>query len=117
MPDKKELFVTRLLQQTSAGKVKWEPTMEERVFQASFPSYSVKIWTEEAFDIETAYVIGIFNDSGTQIERMDNRELKEAGLVHAWTVMRDLHQLARRQALGVEQALDSLLDSLDDDDD
>ena len=45
MADKLHAFVRAIRSRTEEGKVNWEPTVDEGVFQAAFPNYTVRIWT------------------------------------------------------------------------
>jgi len=110
--------VKQLGTRTSEGSVAWEETGKEGVFQASFPNYSVRIsrsWHdfEESYD----YYLRLYNQNGSVIE-----EVTQAGLAgpdlsgpEAYQLLEELYEGARRKAMGVDQALDTILDNLDDD--
>lgn len=108
-------LVQRLNAKTLAGGVVWERTSTRNAFQTSFPTFVVRLaetW-EEGADAPD-YVISIRDESGLTIERATDVEL--TGAVpdsNAFSVMRDLYNLARRQALNVDSALDSLLTELE----
>jgi hypothetical protein len=85
------------------GELKWEPTSGESTFQTSFPKYSVSI-THVAGD----YLIRLFNESGRHIESVSSSELYSGGFEKAG----ELFELARRNALQVDNALDELVGEL-----
>ena len=108
-------LVEGLLAKTKSGDVVWERTSSPDVFQAAFPSYTVRVSTRrsenqlEALD----YVVSILDEAGTTIERASDVDLTKAlGGVSAYQLMQELYALARRQALGVDGALDTLLSEL-----
>lgn len=50
------------------------------------------------------------------MESFDDEELKASGKSDSYKILKEIYETARRQALGTEQALDELLNALDDDD-
>ena len=116
--DKLLVLIQRLSDQTNQGNVKWEKTVDDGVFQASFPGYSIHILTRtsripQASDPD--YVLEIYNDDGVLIEQADDVDFKDLGLdPPIFTTMEQMYTKARRMAMGVDRALDSLLGSLDD---
>jgi len=113
MPDKKVLLLQKLLVQTKMGRVKWERTVDDGVFQAGFPGYSIKM--RKVFDEETyLIIINIYNDEGSVVERITDNDVLTLGWSNAISAIAELYETARRQAMGVENALDSLIASLED---
>jgi len=104
-------LVLSLLRQTNNGKLGWDQTEKVDVFQASFPRYSVRIYTEQKSPFQMDYIIQIINDMGEIIEEVADTELNSV-MDDAYRDMKDLFESARRNAMGVEQALDDLLDFL-----
>ena len=112
-------LVTRLLQKTRLGELNWEATAERTVYQLSFPKYTVRLWEAASQqDVEANdFVIAVYNEMGKQIEKASDVALADAtgsSDVSAFQAMKELHDLARHRALGVDDALDSLLSSLDE---
>ena len=105
-----------LSNKTMAGEVTWETTEREQVFQISFAENSVRIRTEIDFQNEsTDYLIGLYNARGVLMEEVSDTGLKD-DIPYAYIVMKDLFEAARRQALGVEKAINDILSKLTGDD-
>jgi hypothetical protein len=121
--DKISRLVEKLHQQTLDGKVKWEKTAGPGCFLTVFPDYGVRVRTREMIDDpivrsrvagspllyqevadKTFVVLEIVNTNGVVIEE-----------AKAFDVPRlpSLYELARRQALDVEKAVDDLLAALE----
>jgi hypothetical protein len=107
-------LIQALSQQTKDGLISWEATTVEDTFQISFANYSVRISSRPTQAPDTFgmdYVLQIFNADGTTIAEVDDVELNPYW-TPAYRVMKDLHDAARRQALGIDRALDELLNTL-----
>ena len=100
-----------LVTQTENGSLQWAQTETSDMFQASFPRYSVRLYTQQASSIEVDYVLQILNELGEIVEEVSDPDLKEV-MEGSYKVMRRLHDAARRSAMGVESALDEILDFL-----
>lgn len=116
-------LVDRLYRHTVTGRIAWSETEEEGVFQTAFPTYAVRISHRPSqTDIEGVdYVISIFESEGRLIEEITDAgvaaEYSEEFSRRAYGDMQELHETARRQAMGVEAALDAILAELDDHED
>jgi|ERR1017187_1474884 hypothetical protein len=101
-------LVKRLHAKTKAGEIRWEQTTANGVFQTAFPSYTVKLAKRGA-----DYSISILDEMGTTLESSDDAQLAAAFPERSvYQTMRELYDMARRVALGVNEALDSLLGEL-----
>jgi hypothetical protein len=111
MPDAKlAALIRKLSQKTNENSVQWEKTVEPEVFQASFPGYTIQI-TNDAGDI----ILRIYNDEGALMEEAKDTEFTRDHIPGGpFTVMNGMFTKARRKALGVDQALDTLLSELGD---
>jgi hypothetical protein len=121
MADKTVAFVQALVDRTNKGHVHWARTVDEGVFQASFPGYSVKVAKESQYDPEdqsTSYyhVIRIYDKDGSLVEEILVYQLNKRGWKEAHESVARLYEAARREAMGVEQALDTLLKELEKED-
>lgn len=105
-------LITVLLQQTGNGSLKWDQTEHSDMFQASFPRFSVRIYQKDLNPIEIDYALQIINDEGEIVEEVSDPDLKHV-LENPYAKMRDLHDSARRSAMGVEEALDEILNFLE----
>jgi len=111
-------LVQKLYRRTDAESVEWEVTEIEGVFQAAFPEYTVRL-SMQLLDGHVPgsedYVISIFNAHGLKVEEVSDVDLAEE-LADSYEVMKHLYRAARRKAMGVDKALDSILSSLGEDD-
>ena len=108
-------LVQRLHGKTASGQVQWERTANEDVFQSSFPNYVVRVAVGPGPSSgSTEYFLTIRDEGGAVIESTSDRAISQALIApNAFTLMEELHTMARRQALGVDKALDSLLSELE----
>lgn len=92
---------------------------------AAFPNYAVQIRrTQSSVPGDLAYLITdrdpsyeyhleVHNQKGTLIEDISEREFsKEADNLDAHSVLAAIYEQARRMALGVDEALDALLQEI-----
>jgi hypothetical protein len=105
-------LVQVLLTQTEHGSLQWSTTESSDMFQASFPRYSVRLYKEVRNHMEVDYVLQILNDFGEIVEEVSDPDLVDV-LDTPFNKMRDLHESARRSAMGVESALDDILNFLE----
>ena len=107
-------LIERLSIKTHEGQLHWERTANPSIFQTSFPSYVVRLNVRQEADSTPDYVITVRGQDGTVLEQTSDVEISKAvPSSNAYTVMADLFARARRQALGVNEALDSLLSELE----
>lgn len=112
-------LLDRLIKKTEAGELKWEETAASNAFQVSFPNYTVILSEVESGDDAIDYVVELVNSDGRIIDRFSDVTLQQTDpntsgerLLH-FNRMKGLFEASRRQALGVDQALDELLRELD----
>lgn len=110
-------LVQTLEERTTNDIIHWESTAVEDVFQVGFSKYVVKLSRRPNQETDRAidYVISIFNESGTCIESIDDVQLQRASgnQGNIYPVLKSLYDEARRQALNVDGAVDSILSELD----
>lgn len=105
--EKLRKLIDRLLVKTRAAELQWAETSSQEAFQISFPSYSVELERSE----EGTY-IRIYNSEGKILDwTSDSNILQDSGWENRdeYKKIRELHELARRQALSVDKALEELL--------
>ncbi|WP_339541428.1 hypothetical protein [Pseudomonas sp. RA_5y_Pfl1_P24] len=105
-------LVDVLLSQTESGVLRWAATEKSDMFQASFPRYSVRLYPHERNPIEVDYILQILNELGDIVEEVSDPDLRSV-MERPFDVMRRLHDAARRSAMGVETALDDILNFLE----
>jgi hypothetical protein len=114
--DKYVRLVNRLVQLTREGSLTWESTVGMDTYQSSFPTYGVRIWSDERDGGELDYVLQIVNSEGTVIDEIRDTSFApgDFGQSSAFREMGDLFRLAKRKALGADEAIDRILKDLDD---
>jgi len=96
MADDKIIRLVRLLvEKTKAGEIKWEETSSLNNFECSLFNYSLLI---------SRQTLTVRNQEGNIIEEVDGEAPLQGGVQFS-----ELFELARRDALGVEKALDEIL--------
>ena len=112
-----ERRVQRLIDRTDQGKVSWEITADKGSYQASFPSYAVRLFARENdryADQEVDYVLTIHDESGEMVDEITDTALRESGFDEAYKKMGHLYNEARRKAMGVDKVIEDLLSELGD---
>ena len=107
-------LVKLVTRKTISNEIRWERTEKEGVFQHAFPNYVVRF--SERFVPDHSYpdyVLAILNQDGEIIEEITDPDAEREGLEEAYVTMREAYEMARRQAMGIERALDDLLRYLD----
>jgi len=100
------------MEKTDAVQLKWEEGSKKATFRVSFPEYTILLSIRPCADSpEDDYYISIFNSEGTLIEETSDRELATF-IPNAYQQMQSLYDKARRQALGVDKAIDNILENL-----
>lgn len=118
MADKLHIFVQVLAKRTSEGRIPWERTVNDGVYEAAFSDYTVRVFTRNSREgsDQSDIVINILDVDGQIIDEIDDETLAGAWRSgKAYQLLSEMYKLARRRALGVEHALDSLLWQLGDD--
>lgn len=109
-------LVIKLKQSTEGQKVPWEQTASESMFQATLSGFVVQIaQIEDRFSESVDYTIRILNKDGQLIDIVFPNQLQKTGLFqdqNAYDVMSEIFALARRKALGGDQALDAIISQL-----
>jgi hypothetical protein len=107
-------LVELLYVNSQSGKIAWEETEQESVYQVSFPEYSVRISHEsDNYNRGDELFVQIINSDGLVIEEASSEDIGSV-LDEAHTKMKNIHDIARRQALGVDEAVDSIVSNLND---
>ena len=117
------VLTNALYKRTLSGKIEWKETALDDVYQTSLANYSVSISLVEAQRGGDPDVrISIFNDEGELIESFSDEDLSPEWLsdlnvrIPPYRLMLGIYESARRIALGSEQAINDILEELDDDD-
>lgn len=115
MPDKNVAakmgqLVTTLLEQTNAGKLTWERMADPARFQAAFPRYTIQVNEDNSSLVgrNPSYWLSVVDQNGEVLERAEGTEVAMQGQVGRER-LKELYDLARRQALDVESAIEDIL--------
>ncbi len=115
MSSKRALLAERLFSKTKAGELNWQETADENVYQVAFPGYALHIGERE-FEDEPYIFIRLYNADGALMEDFDDGDLRNdvlpAGQASFYGMMLETYNSARRVAMGVERALDKILEEL-----
>jgi hypothetical protein len=119
MADQKMSELILLLhKKTHEGKVPWERTLDEDTFQATFKEYTLRLFSRPSREPEAEpdvkdYVLQIYNEEGALIEEVDDLDFNRDDLGrHPFVIMEEIHTVARRTVMGVQKAVNTLLDAL-----
>ena len=115
-------LTTSLYQRTIEGKIDWEITTMDGVYQTSLANHSIQISlqpsrTAEGDDIR----ISIINDEGNEVESFLDVDMKMEWFnaigedQHPYKIMLEFYHLVRRTALGAEKTISDILGELNDD--
>ena len=119
----------RLLQalhrKTLEGKLAWEDTVFENVYQTSFTNATVRIREEKSTRMTLAravdpkhaaqerYVMEILDSSGRTIDTFSNEDFGYE-IANPYTLMKEIYVNCRRQSVRLEQTLDEVLSELEE---
>lgn len=114
MDNSKIIKVIKVLYaKTLAKEVHWDTTQRSNSFVVSFPNYSVEL-TEDNGEMGIDYWLSIIDDEGETVESVSDNDLS-AAFPDAYSVMKQTFAEGRRIAMGVDKALDDILQLLDPD--
>jgi hypothetical protein len=105
------MLINNLHRLTLQNKLEWRQTERDDVFQVSFPDYAVRLSVRQSRQQSDAleYVVSLVNDVGDMIDQVGDEDFEDRS---NYGVLKEMYEMARRSALGVDQALDSILSQL-----
>ena len=115
-------LIQRLHKKTTEGSVQWERSfVEDKAFTTTMGRFSLSLRPrgDPDYPDQPDYILRIHSQDDTVIEEISNvtlRGVSEELNVNALQLLQETYTTARRQVLGVEGAVDSLLSELDKDD-
>jgi hypothetical protein len=119
--EKQKILVSRLLERTTNGDLRWRETIHKNAFQVSLKENSVLVRQKpgEIPDVDD-YEFQLINNEGQTVDSFLDLDLAKTEDVQAdkikwYRLCEELYDLARRTALGSEQVLNQILRDLDDD--
>lgn len=118
MADNKLVKLIELLAKRSdQGKVRWEKTLDDGVFQAAFSEgFSMRISERpsaqepEGSDV----VVTLYNEEGEVIEEFSDLDFRGDQIFgkHPYQIMKEIYTTARRTAMGAAKAIDTIIGEL-----
>ena len=97
-------IIAKLIERTDQGKVAWKPTASEQTFVAVIGNTSVRVTKGLVHSLE----LKVLDRAGREIYALDDNQSGEYRKDLA-----QLHEKARRFALGVDRQLEELLAELE----
>jgi hypothetical protein len=108
------LLIKTLKTRTEEGLISWNETEKDGVYQVAFPNYTIRVSIRMSEQLSYDYMVSIYNLDGKLIEEVSDPDLSSylGGDDNSYNFMRDLYDNARRNAMGVDKALDEILSKL-----
>ncbi|WP_202843108.1 hypothetical protein [Luteimonas saliphila] len=113
MTDKRlEKLVLLLAEKTDAGELPWEESEVSNAFHVSFTHGTARIEVRDSrqFAGDQEFILKIINSSGAEVERISDESSDVEG---AYALMKKTYEGARRKAMQVDIAIDSMIDDLE----
>jgi hypothetical protein len=110
-PDQIDKLVTRLTELTAQGKVEWQETANLNTYLAPVGKFTVSVG-KAGSEVYGGYSFQIF-DQGRAVDGALATFGDHPTSAQNWERLRNLHELARRNALHSEKVVLELLSSLD----
>jgi hypothetical protein len=117
--NKPTTIVSLLYDRTQTQLITWERTADDEKFQTSFTTYSVEVYKQPNHsDDGREYIatkLNIVDELGAIVEVIEAKDLsmRDLGGHDPEAVLEQIYDMARRIALGVEQAYDKLIKDLE----
>lgn len=109
-------LAVKLYTKTLANEITWSQSVDDDVFQISYPNFTIKIFERTSYNDSIDIVLQIFNENAVLVEEItdvDITNFKGYNDDRAFKFMRKLLNQARAQAIGVESVIDNILSTLD----
>ena len=113
MTDKRmEKLVSLLANKTRAGELAWEEAEVPYAFLVSFTHGTARIEVRDSrtFQGNQEFILKVLNSNGVEVERVSDETLE---INEAYSMMRSIYEGARRKAMNVDVALDSMIEDLE----
>jgi len=112
--DKLQVLISKLRQKTSEAGIAWEQTSNDSEYQTVLGNHILRLREVYAETPEPDYILRIQNEEGAILESVSDVQIhKDNPNFGAFSVMTELYSMARRSAMGIDKALDSILSELE----
>ncbi len=105
-------IVSRTVESTKAGRVRWQESPGGSDFFVVFKKFSLAVWPGESYGGELEVSIGIRNEQGEMIDSFSVAERDSE-----YPMVQELYVLARRSARRIDEAIAEITVELDGDED
>lgn len=116
MNNKMGILLSNILNLTRLGQLTWKISGDEDSYILSFSNYSIEIFYRPSKDSNSdgiEYVTRIYNNEGKVVDEVDDAELSEIEKgKDFYRLLDELFILARRNARGIDEALESMMSEL-----
>ena len=100
-------IVDKLLERSKRRGVNWYASGEENTYSVTYSRSSFSIWSDE---VEPKYYrIAAMDENAVEVDNLEFEDLDDIG----YEVVSELYELAKRQCLGVDEVLDTLLQEIE----
>jgi hypothetical protein len=103
-------IIRALHNRTISKEIEWEETGSGEDFQTSFSGVSLRVG-HNPFD--GSCNLQVYNGNGYLVEAIDQNEIQLEGFENEATLIGEVYNMAKRQAYGVDEVLDELLEELE----
>lgn len=105
-------LILRLFKRTKSESIDWDVLGDENdVFVTGLADYAVSLSKSSS----NVYRVEIIDDDGRIVDSFSSASIDTPkAKTPAYTILREMYELARRQALGADKALDDILNALGD---
>lgn len=114
-------LVMAILKRTESGDLTWSESFRSDTFQLDFSKYSVQVMPGVDSEGKEVVELRILNDQGDTLEEINGYQLFSTRSSNDYENYPDhlnsIFEIARRQALGTEKAIDSIYAQLGGDPD
>lgn len=116
MNTKMGILLNHILNLTRMGQLKWNTSGDDDSYLLSFSDYSINIFYRPSENLDSGgleYVIRIYDNEGKVVDEVNNVELDEIERgKNFYKLLDELFVLARRNARGIDEALESMMSDL-----
>ena len=114
MSEKYYQLVYKIYEKTQSSALKWSEGPYENSFSVDFKSNSIVIYFMRSSNSSSFYCIGVLNKDGEEIETITPASIKDYFKDPSQSVkfFLEIYQLARKQVLGIDNAVDNILKEL-----
>lgn len=113
---KQQKLVDLLFDRSKEGKLNWSEGVNTNSFQVAFSEYSVVLSAQDTDHIDVDYSLLVMNTDGEIVDEITDNEMAQGTLdpKKIYKKFHDLFEMARRTARGSDEALNSIIEELDD---